>query len=601
MTVRRVRGASIGVAAALVAGLALAPVGASGAEDSQESDFQRVSADPVDSGDAAGLARATSGRSASAVGADSARAAVAKAVQILQIWTGVQGVGNNGVSVAAGPKHLVQATGPRIRGSLKTTGATPKGGSKTLLQFFGLSTPVVISQPVVVYDPVGKRFIAAAVADNGGDVGLLMRISKGTAATPLTGKKWLAPVEFAFATSAQEEPGRTDVDESKPLVGVSSNKIVVTAVADDPDDAAVANRIFVFPKGPYYAGNEPGGWAASVNSTYDGQAPAVNATKQPNAFIAIPDTGDVTVTTYTGAAKGTAPSFSKNVVYPSTTLTPPTPVTQTGGDTLDLGGLAFTGVAWRSNMLYAAATVNDGGRNAVRVFGVNTASGVSLASDKTLKSASSDWFTPDVAVDGAGNVLVTANDVGTVDGPSLAVFARKGSTWLAPRFVAKATDVVDTPPGGGMTDWWNATSAAPDPTSPWDVWVSGAVGAGAVADGLTTKVARVSLGKNKATIKASATAVPKGAKVTFTLKLTRPDSKDVIKGLPMALQRAARNGGAWSTVKSVKTSAKGTAKVTVKVKKAAQYRTLGKKVTQQDGEGRAIDKVASKPVTVRLL
>ena len=40
--------------------------------------------------------------------------------------------------------------------------------------------------------------------------------------------------------------------------------------------------------------------------------------------------------------------------------------------------------------LYAAATVNASGRNAVRVFGINTGSGVSLASDKTLKSATAD-------------------------------------------------------------------------------------------------------------------------------------------------------------------------------------------------------------------
>lgn len=600
MTVRRVRGASIGVAAALVAALVLVPVGASGAGETRGSGFQRVSADPLDNGDAARLTRATVGRTASAMGADSARVAVSQAIQILQVWTGLQGTGNDGLAVAAGPRHVLQATGLSVRGFVKATGATPKGGSKTLLQFFKLSSPVAISQPDVIYDPVGKRFVVVALADNSGDVGLLMRISKGTAATPLTGKKWLPPVEFAFSTSAQEEPGRTDVDESKPLVGVTSNKIVVTAVADDPNDATVANRVFIFPKAPYYAGNEPGGWAASVNSTYDGQAPAVNATKQPNAFIAIPDTGDVTVTTYTGAAKNTPPSFSKNVVFPSTMLTPPTLVSQTGGDTLDLGGLAFTGVAWRSNKLFAAATVNDGGRNAVRVFGINTASGVSLASDKTLKSTSADWFSPDVAIDGAGNVLVTANDEGTVDGPSLAVFARKGSSWLAPRFVAKASGVVDVPPAGGTADWWNSTGAALDPRSPWDVWVSGVVGDGGVpVTGMTSRVARISLAKNVASVRTSSSVVNRGARVTFTATLTRPGG-DAIRGLPVALQRKPVSGGQWTTVGSKKTSANGTASWTLRVQQAGLYRTLGKRVKQVDGQGVVFDKVASGSTRVRL-
>jgi hypothetical protein len=266
-----------------------------------------------------------------------------------------------------------------------------------------------------------------------------------------------------------------------------------------------------------------------------------------------------------------------------------------GGDTLQLGGLAFTGVAWRSNKLFAAATVSASGRNAVRVFGIDTGAGVSLTSDKTLKSGTADWFNPDLAIDGAGNVLVTANDVGTVDGPSLAVFARKGSEWLAPRFVAKASGVVGT---GVASSWRNTTSAAFDPSSPWDVWVSGAIGAS--DGGRTTRVARVSLAKNKATIKASDTKVRKGSKVTFTLTLARPDSKDGIKGLPVALQKAPKSGGSWTTVKSAKTGKKGTVTITVKVKKAAKYRTLGKAVKQQDGQGPAVDKVTSKAVRVRL-
>ncbi len=142
----------------------------------------------------------------------------------------------------------------------------------------------------------------------------------------------------------------------------------------------------MFPKSDYYAGTESGGWAASVNNTYDGQAPAVNATKQANVFIAIPDTNDVTVTTYAGSATSTPPKFSKNVMYPTSPLTAPPLVNQSGGDNLDLGDLAFTGVAWRKNTLYAATTVNSGGKAAVRVFGIKTASGVSLASDKTLKA-----------------------------------------------------------------------------------------------------------------------------------------------------------------------------------------------------------------------
>lgn len=603
MTERRLRAASLGIAGALAAGLVIVPsIGATatGAGGSTDAGFSAVSANQV--APAADRPRAsTSSSTLRAIrSARAQRAASSNPTQILQIATGIQGVGSNGVAVATGPKQVVQATGLRIRALTKSTLVRPKGGDKSLLSFFGLSSPVSVTQPAVIYDPVGKRFIASAIKNDAGDIGLVMRISKGTDAAPLGGSKWLKPVEFASATSPLEEPTRRDVNESKPLIGVSSDKIGITVVADDPNDAAVANRIFIFPKAKYYNGKEPGGWAASVDNTYDGQAPAVNATKQANLFIAIPDTGDVTVATYTGAATSSPPKFSKNVVFPTTPLVAPPLVTQTGGDDLDLGGLAFTGVAWRKNSLYAATTVNSGGRAAIRVFGINTGSGVSLASDKKLASITADWFNPDLAIDGAGNVLLTANDEGRDDGPSLAVFARKSSDgkWTPPRFIALATDVVTLP--GNPVTFENTTGAALDPTSPRDVWVSGVVGASGVPNSLSTKIARVSIAKNRATIKASSTKVKKGTKVTFTLKLARPGSKDTIKGLPVALQRAPKSGGSWSTVKSGKTAANGTAKFKISIKKAAKYRTLGKAVKQSGGAGRAVAQVTSRAITVNL-
>ena len=605
MTGRRMRGASLGIAGALAAGLVIAPSGAGAAANAADGPvdpvFHAVSTQEV--APTAGVSRvqgrlSTQGTTRSA----SAKAAIAKGTQILQTATGLEGVGSDGVAVATGPKQVVQAAGLRIRALTKATLATPKGGNKTLLKFFGLSNPVLVTQPAVVYDPVGKRFITAAVANDAGDIGLVMRISKGTVATPLTKKKWLKPVEFANTVSTDEDPGRADVEESRPLIGVSSDKIAITAVADDPDNlpSPIANRIFMFPKSDYYAGTESGGWVASVNNTYDGQAPAVNATKQANVFIAIPDTNDVTVTTYAGSATSTPPKFSKNVMYPTSPLTAPPLVNQSGGDNLDLGDLAFTGVAWRKNKLYAATTVNSGGKAAVRVFGIKTGSGVSLASDKTLNSTAADWFNPDLAIDGAGNVLLAANDVGTVAGPSLAVFARKnsGGTWLAPLFIAKATGTVNLP--GNPVDFRNTTGAALDPSSPWDVWVTGTIGESGVTDGLSTKIARVSIAKNKAKIKPSSTSVKKGKKVTFKLKLVRPDSKDTIKGLPIALQKAPKSGGSWSTIKSGKTGANGTKTFTLTIKKTAKYRTLGKVVKQKNGDGRAIAKVKSKAVTIKV-
>lgn len=591
MTVRNARLIGLAASGALAAGLISVPMGGIASAGSDEPDFHAITADSV--------APAASRRGASARAGGDATAArggccvkKSKGEQILQDIKAIQGVGSAGLSVAAGVKHVLEAGSygsiGAIRAYVKKTGKQAKTAS--LNQFFGIKAAAAdISQPNLAYDPVGKRFIAVAVTDDSGDIGLVMRISKGTMVVPFGNKKWHKPVRFSQTTSTPADPA----DEFDPQVGVSSNKIAITAKTDM---GGTPNRIYMFPKGPYYKGKDPGAWAADVNTTYDGQAPAVNASKQANAFIAIPDTSDVTVTTYTGKAKSNPPAFSKNVVYPTASkgdLTVPPTVVQGGvGDNLDLGDLAFTGVAWRGDKLWAAATVSCGSDACVRVFQVGTGNGVALLSDEKLKSSGNDWFSPALAVDAKGYVHLVATDVGSFPGPSMAVFARTGkNSWTAPRFVKTGNDVAL--PNSGTSDWWKSNSAAIDPTSPWDVWVAGPVGTGGVTNGLTSRVARVSLAKNQATLKTSRKSAPKGSKVKFTGKLSRPGG-DVIKGLPIALQRKPANGGKWSTIASGKTSANGKKVWKVKIKKTSLYRTLGKAKKQKNDQGKVFDKVTSK-------
>ena len=376
-------------------------------------------------------------------------------------------------------------------------------------------------------------------------------------------------------------------------VGMTANKVVITAVADDPTDASVANRILFLPKKRLYNNTDPGAWAADLNNTYDGQAPAVNVTSQANAFVAVPATSDISVTTYAGRATSNPPTFSRSVMYPRSPLLPPPVVDQGTGGNLDLGPLVFNGVAWRAGKLWAAAAVEcpASGLACVRAFGISTKSGVTLAAQEKLKPAGHDLFSPSVAIDGAGYVHIAATDVASgTGGPSFAVFARKAAkNWTGERYVKKANGEYNGP-GSNPDDWFGGTAAAIDPTSPWDVWTTGAIGTS--AGGLITKVARVSLAKNVATIKASDRRVNRGHKVTFKAKLSRPGG-DVIKGLPIALQRKPVHGGNWHSIKSDKTSAKGVVEWTLKIKKAALYRTFSRGANQSGGEGEVFAKASS--------
>src|SRR5262245_48714969 len=102
----------------------MAPVGIAKAAGSDGPSSYPISPDSVSS-DAGSGAAERSAVTRSVAHRANAKAAVAKKTQILQTWDGIQVAGSNGVSVATGPKHVVEATGGNIRAFTKSTGAVP--------------------------------------------------------------------------------------------------------------------------------------------------------------------------------------------------------------------------------------------------------------------------------------------------------------------------------------------------------------------------------------------------------------------------------------------------------------------------------------------
>lgn len=586
MKTRAVR--AVGLATVLVVGVGLATALPSGAATRTPSgpQFVRVSA-VVTRPQATASARPT--RHAGAHRAP--KVAQASGEQVLQSFRGLQGTGSGGLVVAAGATQVVQVGGPAARIFSKSTG---KVRNRTTNQLFGIPATVTLTEPTVVYDPLGRRWVIAAIADDAGDTSIAVRVSRGTSAS-----SWFPAVYYGSAAK-----DGADIVESTPRIGTSSNKVAVTTVASDVSRPTVANRILVLPKNGkagLYRDGKAAAWSALVNATYDGQMPAVNTTKQANLFIGVPDTNDVTVTTYSGAATSSPPAFSKSVTFPSSPLLPPPAVSQGSGDTLDLGPLTFTGAAWRAGSFWAAAAADCSGVACVRVFGLSTGAGVALVSQSELTAPGRDWFSPSLAVDSGGRVHVAVTDVGTGTGPSLTVLVRRpNGNWLGPRLVRAGRGVVDLPPAGGSSSWGSATAAALDPTSPWDIWVTGVAGDAGVPGGVTTRVARVSMAKNVATVKANRTRVARGSTVTFTVRLQRPGSRDAVKGLPVALQTRPASGGSWRTLQSGRTNQNGVASWRVTVKRTSQYRTLGQPVSQTGSppDGRLVARVTSRPLTV---
>ena len=498
----------------------------------------------------------------------------ASAEQVLQLLAGPAGgsVTDASTAIAAGPKQVLLVTSQKAQVFTKTTGK-PAGAATSLRALFGVNASVDVSQPQVAYDVIGKRFVLAALADQSGDVGVLVRVSKGSSPT-----SWYPVVRYASAAGGDPHPATV---ESLPRLGLSSDKVVLTMAASDPGDATTAARTLIIDKAKLESGGAPDAWIAENNVTYSGQVPAVNASATASAYVAVPDfdpitSNDLTTLVYTWNKPDTAPHTAKLVVYPASPVVAPPVVPQPGGGAPDLvvGNGEFQTAAWRNNQLWIATTVacpSNATLACVRVFGVNTLT--TALTDETLTPAGLDRFVPALAVDAAGVVHVgySLSSPGST-GPGYAVAARQAANRWSTRVVVDPSTVV----AYESADWAASSAATLDPSATYDVWLAAAVASSTAAAPANweTRVVRASLTTFGVTFKASAKRVHKGRSVTFNGKVTRPTGSQALAGVAVRLQAKPKGSGKWKTVTTIKTPGSGKVHWTVKVKRTADYRLL---------------------------
>lgn len=524
--------------------------------------------------------------------------------QVLQRVPGLSGTARARTpqtSLAVGSKQILQVGAAGVGMWRKADGAL-LGKSTNLKKFFGIKTAgTTITQPTVVYDALDKRFVVAAVSTNAGSTGFVVRVSKGSTLTTRQ-SSWRRPYGYDDADS---------VTESQPALGVSGDKIVVTAQASDTGDPSVANSILVISKPRLYAAGAtgPSAWTSTVDNTYDGQAPAVNLSRGNAAFVAVPDTTDFTVYTLTGAATTKRPRFSKSVMYPSAPLVDAPNVSQGSEDPISLpSAIQSASVAWRNNRFWAALTVgctptgDVQQRACLRILEITTGNGVSLAADRQRGRSGENWFAPGVSID-RGNrphLAFSTSDPTPTAGPvtvSTSVMGLRKGRWTSPTRVARGSAQFSDGTGAPPARWADAGTAAADPTSGWDVWVAGVSARSGAAPNWGTTLARASLARNVVRVGASSTRVTRGTRITVRVRLTRPQSKDAVAGLPVALQSRSGNGR-WRTVGSARTKANGMRSWTVRVRGTTQFRGVGKAARTR---GLWVEQVVSRPlrVTVR--
>jgi len=525
--------------------------------------------------------------------------------QVLQRFAGLAGTPQAPVptlATAAGSQQVLVIGPGGVRVVAKSNGK-PILATTNLKQFFGVSAPgVTVTQPTAAFDPVGKRFVIAAVTNNAGTVGVVVRVSKG--ATLAATGSWRRAFGYAVAGT---------VVESAPKIGISSDKVVLTTLASDSGDPSVANAIIVIPKQALYQAvtSGPAGWVADVDSTYDGQTPAVNASSGKAAFVVVPAATTFTVYTLSGPATVSPPQFSKSVMYPTNALVNAPDVVQSGGDTIALPtAINSASVAWRHGVVWTALSVgctplgDVTQRACLRLVKVTTSNGMSLGKVVTKGAKGGNWFGAGLAIDSSGEVhLGFSRNNATVGGPissAVVALSAKGA-WSPATTVAKGNAFYSDGTGSTTVAWANAGSASVDPTSPWDVWSSVVRTSSAVtAPNWTSNLVRMSRARNQGSLSAQPTRTTAGSRVTFRTLVHRPNSAAAIAGLPVALQFRANGASGWHTVATGTTSGFGTKSWTLRVTRSGTYRSFGKAVSQRGGAGLLVGQSTGGQVVIRV-
>ncbi|MBI3840607.1 MAG: hypothetical protein HY297_01405 [Thaumarchaeota archaeon] len=404
---------------------------------------------------------------------------------------GVQGNGANPClcsppdpNVAAGPSHVFEVV--NLAGVIYFKSGLVAKSTFALSSFFGVPTSSM-SDPQVLYDSMSGRWFAS-VLDIPGDK-VLFAVSDDSDPT----HSWSI---YALATAGPYIP-------DQPYIGVSDDKLVISANDYACCWAFIGNQYWVFSKSELVSGAATVHFAASaIDSAMFSTQPARHLSNSSGVLYM--------VTIGTGAS-GTAKMLAVTGVPPGvvtvTTFTlstapagvPPDAGQPGGGFPLATNDNRVQSAVWNSNSLWfsladACIPVGDSvTRSCLRLVQLLTAgtSAPTKLQDFDYAQNGTYMFYPAVSLDSSNDLIVAFGESSSTLYPSLAVTSRLSTD--ANNTLRNSTIIALGSARDNTLRYGDYFGAATDPSVPSTFWVAGEYRIDSTYPNWSTEIARVVL------------------------------------------------------------------------------------------------------------
>jgi IPT/TIG domain len=396
-------------------------------------------------------------------------------------------------SIAAGPSSVVEAVNSALFVYPRTGGTPTTFGINTMINN-RVTSGWAVRYPHVVYDPSSGRFILMVlefdVASCGSQV--VVMVSQANPALPWTsrgtlildpqlqpppGVKWvLGDVSLAMTATVVVESSDYQACTPGVLGAFVASQTDVIQRADLVNGTMTVNSVAFQAGGPI--GVQPVMALGLSTVAYEIANDANCSAPQVGTVVVFTITGTPDAKNVTNTCTGATSSFSES----SGSSVPPAAPQAGTSATLQTHDDRFLSAVWGNNVLWAAGTTgctpsgDSTTRACLNVVHANatTAGAVSAGSQLTPEGVSGSFlYYPALAVDTAGNVIVTFDESSTSSTESMMLASiTGGSTWSSSFATLDTSTTFYSPAGCTSCSWGDYSAAVQDPVHPTDVWVA---------------------------------------------------------------------------------------------------------------------------------
>ena len=382
-------------------------------------------------------------------------------------------------SIAIGPSNIVEVANSAMEVTTRS-GATPT--FMNLSAMVGNTSGFSLRYPHVVYDPASGRFILMVLQYNPSLSGCVSQVevmlSQANPALP-----WITRGQI----NIDPEIGG-GVELSTVSLAITGSLLVETSDYQSCiTGLPVASQMEVIRRADFISGAFNSNSDAFVEPGPIGLQPAQAWTAQTVAYAVANDAncsgkvpGSIAVFAIDGLpAAGAVSVTCTNWTEATATSTPPAAAQSGTTATLTTGTDRFLSAVWQGNVIWVAGNTgctpsgDSQLRSCVNVVSIPATStgSVSAPTQLPVKSVSGAYlYDPALAVDGAGNAILTLNKSSSSALESMMVAAITGGVWSTLTTLHPSSTFYQ-PAACTTCTWGDYSAAVQDPERPTDVWV----------------------------------------------------------------------------------------------------------------------------------